>query len=130
MAIAAIFQFTARQLWGYKGGLFYRDRAVVTDRPEDDCASCPQKDECKSAWQRAGGSSVEPVWAKVFVAFVLPLAGFMVALVVLEGIVRGRSANENAIWAISLAGALLAAVIVMLIGRMLLRLFSKGSRKS
>lgn len=103
---------------------------MVTDRPEDDCASCPQKDQCKSAWQQAGGSNAEPVWAKVFAAFVLPLSGFIVALVVLEGVVRDRVANENAIWAISLAGALLAAVIVMLIGRMLMRLFSKDSRKS
>jgi hypothetical protein len=103
----------------------------MTDESKDNCAGCTQKDECKAAWQRLGSSSIPSVWAKVLVAFVLPLAALVVALVLTERLARGRLASEAAVTAVSLAGAVMAALAVMLLGRMILMRFSKttGSLK-
>ncbi len=103
----------------------------MIDESKNNCAGCSQKDECKAAWQRLGSANVPPVWAKVFVAFVLPLIALVAGLVLTERVARGWFASEAAVAAVSLAGAVLAALVVMLIGRMILMRFSKktGSLK-
>jgi hypothetical protein len=103
----------------------------MTDGSQDNCAGCTQKDECRAAWQRLGSAAVPPVWAKVLVAFVLPLTALVAGLVLTERLARDWFASEAAVAAVSLAGAVLAALAVMLAGRMIMKRFSKttGSLK-
>ena len=97
----------------------------MADKVEDSCAGCLQKDQCKAAWHQLGGANVPPVWSKVFVAFVLPLAALVAGLVLTERLARGYFVSEMTVGLISLAGAAVAATVVMLLGRLFMMHFSK-----
>ncbi|HSV26621.1 MAG TPA: hypothetical protein VLH60_01905 [Sedimentisphaerales bacterium] len=97
----------------------------MADKLEDSCVGCLQKNQCKAAWHRVGDTDVPPVWTKVFVAFVLPLAALVVGLVLTERLARGYFASETTVGLISLAGAVVAAAAVMLLGRLIMMHFMK-----
>lgn len=46
------------------------------------CSDCPQRDECQQVYRRLGQSRCGPVGSKSAIAFLIPIAVFIVSLVV------------------------------------------------
>jgi len=91
------------------------------------CMSCPQKDKCSNAWETAGHAECPPAWGKIFAALVFPPAAIVGALVLTESLARDKFSSESAIATVSLVGAAVAGIIVMLLGRMCIAHLSKIS---
>ena len=74
------------------------------------CSDCVHSHDCKAVYQQLGAAAGPPVAAKVFVAFLLPLIVFIVALAICEFIV-GRQGLQRIFSVVLALGASFVCVM-------------------
>ena len=85
------------------------------------CHTCNQRHDCQKAYEQLGKMEGPSVVVKVILAFLLPLAVFVVCLVVCERILAGAISSEHLRTALSFLLALLAAFACILLTRVISR---------
>jgi hypothetical protein len=82
---------------------------------ENDCQGCPQKDNCRQAYQKLGETQGPSVTVKSIIAFLVPLVIFICALGISDKIFQKIFATKQLQTAASLGLALAVTLIYILI---------------
>jgi hypothetical protein len=88
---------------------------------EDKCEGCQSRDSCKEIYKLIGSGKGPSVTVRVLIAFVMPLAVFIAALIISENILASKLDSEAAITALSLIIAVITSALAVLIVRALLK---------
>jgi hypothetical protein len=88
---------------------------------EDKCEGCQSRDSCKEIYKLIGSGKGPSVTVRVLIAFVMPLAVFIAALIISENILASKLDPEAAITALSLIIAVITSALAVLIVRALLK---------
>ena len=86
---------------------------------QENCQGCNQKNDCQKVYERMGNAKGPSVVWKVVVAFLLPIAIFITALAIFEEILAGVVNDRQARTAISFLLAVLAALVFVVIAKMI-----------
>ena len=88
---------------------------------EDKCQGCQSKDSCKEIYKQIGSSSEPSVTVRVLIAFLLPIAVFIIALAISEKILASKLNSQAAVTAISVITAVFITGLVVFIVRALVK---------
>ena len=82
---------------------------------DQQCKNCGQKESCREAFEKLGGSKAPPVLLKAIQAFLLPLVLFIVALAVAERLLAEKLTSELGRDIISLAAAVAVVCLYLVV---------------
>ena len=68
---------------------------------EEFCSNCKQSHDCKTIYQRVGNTPGPSVIIKVLVAFLIPIAVFIISLGISENILKRAVTSKNLCTAVS-----------------------------
>ena len=88
---------------------------------EDKCQSCESRDSCKEIYKQVGSSSEPSVTFRVLIAFLLPIAVFIIVLAISEKMLASKLNSQAAVTAISVITAVFITGLVVFIVRALVK---------